>query len=188
MAADMPFNAPIAPPEAPPAYDWSGPYLGANFGGSWSNGTANIAGTAWDPGATAFVGGFELGYNWQRGNFLVGIEGDFDGSVFDRPPALLPTSLGLVQASAHQDWISTLAARVGLTSDKWLAYGKVGGGWARDSATLNLPNGTSWSGSNTNGGWLLGEGSNTRLSPTGRSNSNTTFSVSVAGLHPRFLS
>jgi Outer membrane protein beta-barrel domain len=95
---------------------------------------------------------------FRAGLQLAGVEGDFDGSVFDRPPALLPTSLGLVQASAHQDWISTLAARVGLTSDKWLAYGKVGGGWARASATLNLPNGTSWSGSNTNGGWLLGGG------------------------------
>jgi opacity protein-like surface antigen len=88
----------------------------------------------------------------------VGVEGDFDGSVFDRPAALLNTPLGLVQASATQSWISTLAARVGLTSDKWLAYGKVGGGWARDSATLNLPNGTSWSGSSTDGGWLLGGG------------------------------
>jgi hypothetical protein len=92
-AADMPVKAPIVPLVAPPAYDWSGPYLGTDFGGSWSNGTANIAGVAWDPGATAFIGGFELGYNWQRGNILVGVEGDFDGSVFDRPPALLPTSL-----------------------------------------------------------------------------------------------
>jgi opacity protein-like surface antigen len=142
----------------PPPYDWSGPYLGANFGGSWSNGTTNIAGAAWDPGATAFIGGFELGYNWQGGNFLLGVEGDFDGSVFHRPAALLLTSLGVVQASASQNWISTLAARFGLTSDKWLAYGKVGAGWARDGATLNFPNGTSWTASNTNGGWLFGGG------------------------------
>jgi opacity protein-like surface antigen len=74
MAADMPVKAPIAPPLALPAYDWSGPYLGANFGGSWSNGTASIAGTAWDPGATPFVGGFELGYNWQFHRALVGVE------------------------------------------------------------------------------------------------------------------
>jgi opacity protein-like surface antigen len=157
-AADMPVEAPIGPLVAPPAYDWSGPYLGADFGGSWSNGIANIAGAAWDPGATAFIGGFELGYNWQRGDFLVGVEGDFDGSVFARPPALLPTSPGLVQASAHQDWISTLGARFGMTSDKWLVYGKVGGGWARQGATLNFPNGTSWTGANASGGWLLGGG------------------------------
>ena len=62
------------------------------------------------------------------------------------------------QASAHQDWVSTLAARFGLTSDKWLYYGKLGGGWAEDHATLTFPNGTSWSGSNTIGGWLAGAG------------------------------
>jgi opacity protein-like surface antigen len=158
MAADMPFKAPIAPPVAPPAYDWSGPYLGANFGGSWSNGTANVAGTAWDPGATAFVGGFELGYNWQFGHLLVGVEGTFDGVVFDRPNIPLATPLGLVQASASQNWISTLAARFGVTADKWLYYGKVGGAWADDRATLIFPNGMTWTGSSTISGWLAGGG------------------------------
>jgi opacity protein-like surface antigen len=157
MAADMPVKAPIAPPVAP-AYDWSGPYLGANFGGSWSNGTANIAATAWDPGATAFVGGFELGYNWQFGHFLVGLEGTFDGVVFDRPNTPLVTPLGLVQASASQNWISTVAARFGVTADKWLYYGKVGGGWADDRATLSFPTGMTWTGSGTIGGWLAGGG------------------------------
>jgi len=157
LAADMMVKAPVLP-IVPPPYNWSGLYLGANFGGTWSSRTANIFGAAWDPGATAFIGGVDLGYNWQFGHFLVGVEGDFDGSVFDRPPAFLPTSLGIVRASASENWVSTLAARLGLTSDKWLVYGKVGGGWARDSATLNFPNGTSWTGSNTNGGWLLGGG------------------------------
>jgi len=173
-AADMPVKAPIAPPVAPPAYDWSGPYLGANFGGSWSNGTTNIAGTAWDPGATAFVGGFELGYNWQFGHFLTGIEGDFDGAVFGRnfqssgfslfscpqcrPNTPLTTPLGPVQASAAQHWLSTVAARFGFTSDKWLYYAKLGGGWAGDQASLNFPNGTSWTSSGTVGGWLAGGG------------------------------
>ena len=39
----------------------------------------NVAGTTWDdPGSTAFIGGFQLGYNLQAGHFLVGVEGDFD--------------------------------------------------------------------------------------------------------------
>jgi hypothetical protein len=45
-AADMPVKALIVPIETPPAYDWSGPYLGADFGGSWSNGATNISGAA----------------------------------------------------------------------------------------------------------------------------------------------
>jgi opacity protein-like surface antigen len=157
-AADMVVKAPVAAPIAAAPYNWSGLYVGGNFGGTWSNGIANIAGTAWDPGATAFIGGLQLGYNWQAGIFLFGVEGDFDRSVFNRPNAPLPTAIGSVQASAHQDWIGTLAARFGLTWDKWLAYGKVGGGWARDTTTLGIANGTNWAGSNSDGGWLAGAG------------------------------
>jgi hypothetical protein len=35
--------------------------LGANFGGAFSSGTVKIDGTTFNPGATAFIGGFDLG-------------------------------------------------------------------------------------------------------------------------------
>jgi opacity protein-like surface antigen len=75
-----------------------------------------------------------------------------------RPNIPLGTPLGPVQASATQNWISTLAGRLGITSDKWLYYGKVGGGWAEDRASLILPNGMSLTGSSTIGGWVAGGG------------------------------
>ena len=58
VAADMPVKGSDCAPRGTtsPAIG-PGQYLGVNFGGSWSNGTTNIAGAAWDPGATAFVGG-----------------------------------------------------------------------------------------------------------------------------------
>jgi opacity protein-like surface antigen len=47
MAADVPVKAPAyARRAAPPPYNWSGFYLGANLGGAWSNRTLNVAGTA----------------------------------------------------------------------------------------------------------------------------------------------
>ena len=101
MAADVPVKAPAyARPTAPPPYNWSGLYLGANIGGAFSSATANVAGTIWDPGATEFIGGFQVGYNWQFGHFLVGVEGDFDWAAFGRPNIPLGTPLGPVQASA----------------------------------------------------------------------------------------
>jgi opacity protein-like surface antigen len=159
LAADLPIKAPAynAPISSPP-YNWSGLYLGANIGGAFSSATANVAGTIWDPGATEFIGGFQVGYNWQFGHFLVGVEGDFDWGAFGRPNIPLRTPLGPVQASATQNWISTLAGRFGITSDKWLYYGKVGGGWAEERASLSLPNGTSWTGSSPIGGWVAGGG------------------------------
>jgi OmpA-like transmembrane domain len=43
--------------------------------------------------------------------------------------------------------------------DRWLTYGKVGGGWAQDSAAFTFPSGAPiWTDTNTRGGWLLGGG------------------------------
>ena len=151
VAGDLPVKAPVdAPPVTPPAYNWSGLYLGANLGGAWSNRTLNVAGTAWDdPGSTAFIGGFQLGYNLQAGHFLVGVEGDFDWASFGRPSFTVSSPLGPVQFSDRQKWISTVAARFGIAIGRWVTYGKVGGGWAQDSAALTFPSGIPiWTGSN----------------------------------------
>jgi opacity protein-like surface antigen len=160
LAADLPVKAPVN--QAPtPVYNWTGFYLGANIGGAWSDGTLtdNNLGASWNPGGTGFIGGVQAGYNLQAGNFLFGVEGDFDGTTFTGTTGPVATPLGLVQASANKNWITTLAARVGIAQDRWLVYGKFGGGWAQDSAALNVVNGgTIWTGSHTNSGWLAGAG------------------------------
>jgi outer membrane immunogenic protein len=55
-----------------------------------------------------------------------------------------------------------VAARFGWAFDRWLIYGKAGGGWVgSDSFTItNVTTGASISGSNnnTNSGWLIGGG------------------------------
>ncbi|MGB8610613.1 MAG: hypothetical protein WCD60_03080, partial [Pseudolabrys sp.] len=141
MAADPRVQGPVyARSEKAPPYNWSGLYLGANVGGTWSNRRLNVAGTTWDdPGSTAFIGGFQLGYNLQAGHFLVGVEGDFDWVTFGRPGFIVSSPVGPIQFIDRQKWISTVAARFGIAVDRWLTYGKVGGGWAQDSATFTSP-------------------------------------------------
>ena len=79
-------------------------------------------------------------------------KGDFDWTSFGHP--LLPTpTLGLVS----QNWIGTVAGRVGLVEDRWLLYGKLGGGWVQSNAALGF-SGVSFHGSNTSSGWLVGAG------------------------------
>ena len=43
LASDLPTKAPVSKTQitAPP-YNWSGFYVGANFGGGWTNGSLNI--------------------------------------------------------------------------------------------------------------------------------------------------
>jgi opacity protein-like surface antigen len=162
LAADLPLKAPIyKAPTAAPVYNWTGFYVGAHIGGAWSNLTLtnDNLGVSWNPGGTGFIGGMQAGYNLQAGNFLYGIEGDFDWTTFKGATGPISTSLGLIQASASKDWMTTLAARVGITQDRWLVYGKFGGGWVQGSAALNVVNGGAiWSGSQTNSGWLAGAG------------------------------
>src|SRR5262249_54549128 len=75
-AADMPVKAPILPE---PPYNWSGGYVGANFGAAWTNGNLNIPNNNFYGGLTEFIAGVEAGYNVQFGHLLFGVEGDFDG-------------------------------------------------------------------------------------------------------------
>jgi opacity protein-like surface antigen len=159
-AADLPVKAPRAPTAAP-AYNWTGLYVGGNIGGAWSNSTLtdNNAGVSLNSGGAGFIGGLQAGYNLQAGNFLYGIEGDFDWSTLMGTTRPISTSLGIIQASASRKWMTTLAARVGITSDRWLVYSKIGGGWVQGSAALNIFNGGAISGgSHTDGGWLVGAG------------------------------
>jgi opacity protein-like surface antigen len=148
-AADMAVKA-LPLPEPP--YNWSGAYIGANFGGAWTSGSLNIPNNNFYGGLSEFIGGIQAGYNIQAGHILFGVEGEFDGATFGHPALPTPT-LG----SVRQNWIGTVAGRVGLVADRWLVYGKFGGGWVNSNAILNFP-GVSWSGSNTSSGWLAGVG------------------------------
>jgi opacity protein-like surface antigen len=153
FAADIPTKAPPSNTLiAPPPYNWSGFYVGANFGGGWTSGNLNIPGNNFYGGISELIGGVQAGYNVQAGSLLFGVEGDFDWASFDHPLLPAPT-LG----SVSQHWISTVAGRVGIVHDRWLVFGKLGGGWVHSTALLNLP-GASWNGSNTDAGWLIGGG------------------------------
>jgi len=153
-ASDLPTKAPISKTSitAPP-YDWSGLYVGANFGGGWTNSSLNIPRNNIYGGLTEFIGGVQAGYNFQTGNLLLGVEGDFDWASFNHPALPFPT-LGSV---SHR-WIGTAAARVGFVNDRWLVFGKLGGGWVQSDATVNVPGAPIWNGSNTSSGGLIGGG------------------------------
>ncbi|MGB8045600.1 MAG: outer membrane protein [Pseudolabrys sp.] len=154
LASDLPTKAPVnrTPITAPP-YNWSGFYVGANFGGTWTNGSLNIPISNFYGGITELIGGVQAGYNFQAGHLLLGVEGDFDWASFNHPTLPVPT-LG----SVSHHWMSTVAGRVGLVNDRWLVFAKLGGGWVQSDVIVNLPGSPSWTGSGTNGGWLIGGG------------------------------
>jgi opacity protein-like surface antigen len=156
-AADMAVKAPPPTVSAAP-YNWSGFYVGGNFGGAWTSGNLTIPGNNFYGGLTELIAGVQAGYNVQAGHFLFGVEGTFDWATFDHPT--LQTRDGRTVptlGSVSQHWIGTAAGRFGVVEDQWLVYGKLGAGWVHSTAEINAF-GQTWNGSSTKGGWLVGGG------------------------------
>jgi outer membrane immunogenic protein len=162
----MPVKAP--PPVMAPIFTWTGFYIGGNLGAAWAQRTVTDAfGNSFTRSSDGrFIGGGQLGYNWQTGNFVLGVEGDIDGIASDnnRSAAVIIGGAGpFVVTSNNADWVATLAARFGWAIDHVLLYGKAGGGWIGNSngfTVTNVTTGTTFSsgGGNSRGGWLLGGG------------------------------
>src|SRR5579864_5189970 len=78
-AADMQVPVKAPPPVMPLAFSWTGFYLGGNLGGAWSNNTVtdSFFGLNFSSGSNngVFIGGGQVGGNYQMGNFVLGVEG-----------------------------------------------------------------------------------------------------------------
>jgi outer membrane immunogenic protein len=171
--ADGPYGGPRAidlnPVPLPPPLTWRGFYIGGNVGGAWTTNTIsdNLTSVSFDRDNTGFIGGVQIGYNYQIGNLVLGVEWDFDWTSIETSGVLsVPGVVGPLQASADTEWISTLAARIGLALDRTLVYVKVGGGWVRNEASITqLATGASVSASTTSGAWVVGAGFEYALAP-----------------------
>jgi outer membrane immunogenic protein len=172
-AADLP-PAPRAPvpymPVAVPVFSWTGFYIGGNIGGGWGQGNVvdSLFGVNFSNGNSAsFLGGGQVGGNYQFGSFVIGAEADFDWFANNNNSGNGTTvSIGgvptILRVSANDRWETTLAARFGYAWDHALFYGKAGGGWvgAGNFGVTNVGTGASVavSNGNTNVGWLVGAG------------------------------
>ena len=175
LAADMAVKA--RPMLAPPVYNWTGFYIGGNLGGAWETGTLtdNFFGTSFSNTRSGFIGGGQIGYNWQVApQWVLGVEWMFDGTDIRSNTgtvAVVDPVLGAATLSASEkvDWITTVAARFGYAANNWLFYGKAGGGWVHDSATVTeitaVGNAFSVSASDTRSGWLVGAGIEYGITP-----------------------
>jgi outer membrane immunogenic protein len=113
-------------PPIPLVYYWTGFYVGGHVGAGWSDGGG-------------FLGGGQIGYNYQINQWVMGAEADIAGTTIkDSVNATVvgPGAVLTANATASLDWVSTLSARFGYAFDRWLVYGKVGGAWAHASASV----------------------------------------------------
>src|SRR6185295_7645943 len=81
-AADLPVKAPIMPPPPPP-FSWTGFYIGGNIGAAWAgvDVTDNLTGQNFSRSSDAvFIGGGQIGFNYQINTLVLGVEWDFDAA------------------------------------------------------------------------------------------------------------
>jgi outer membrane immunogenic protein len=165
-AADLPVLPP-APPLIHAYFNWTGFYLGGNFGLTQANDlwTDAILLRNFSTGTNnaRFILGGQAGFNYQVGRLVVGVEGDADWITNNNNiGATIPTPIGTLVVVNNDTWISTLAARFGFALDRVLFYGKAGGGWVGNNGFLVTNQATRSAfagfGSNTASGWLAGAG------------------------------
>jgi outer membrane immunogenic protein len=143
MAADLTLPAPSAS-----VFSWTGFYAGAHAGYGW----ARIV----HVDATGGLGGGQLGYNYQMGNWVFGAEGDAAAAGITET---IGHSIGpLTETDKYTvNGLTTVRGRVGWAAGNVLLYGTAGGAWAHASSTLTLLN-SSVSGESWHSGWSAGGG------------------------------
>jgi outer membrane immunogenic protein len=196
VAADLAVKEPLPPPCL-----WCGLYIGGNAGWAWGRDAVtttsffptppflavDVAGvnTAASPALTSngLIGGAQIGYNWQIGRAVLGLEADADfpslkssqAGTFPFPSTLPggaigpPTAFFTTSTSVSTDWLVTLRPRVGVTENNWLFYvtGGVAAGRENFSQTINIvaPFVLTDTFSTTQIGWTAGAGIEAKLNP-----------------------
>ena len=161
FAADLPSRKSAeAPAFAPPLFTWTGFYVGLNAGAAFGNSSnsnglspsgnflnpglfpaANVAplgllGTGGSNNNARFAGGGQIGYNYQVGQLVFGIEADLDfitrGSRGNGNGAVvLPVALGGIGATTAfstrsgnngGNYFGTVRPRIGFAIDRALIY------------------------------------------------------------------
>ena len=190
IAADLPSHkAPIASPPAPPM--WTGFYAGLNAGGTWTNNSSanvqtwnlssdqgfvssgNLAAATLLSGSGSsrsssggFIGGGQIGYNWQLKGFslgsglVTGVEADIQGTAVSGGTASRSNAAFVVQnqrsgpsfpvtlltnqsAQSNLQYLGTVRGRLGiLAMPSLLVYGT--GGLAYGGVSTSTYNTQFW--------------------------------------------
>jgi len=177
FAADLRARpAPIYVP--PPLPQWTGFYVGANAGGGIGNAVSDFTalGTTFasvDNSLTGAVGGGQVGYNWQSGPMVFGLETDIQASSA-KGTLSAPCAPGLcgvaLSASYSQEvsWFGTVRGRLGYASAGWLLYATAGYAYGQVETNANATAGAATATFNAKdfmNGWTAGGGIEVEFAP-----------------------
>jgi outer membrane immunogenic protein len=166
------------------AWSWTGFYIGGHLGHAWQKqqtgaAYADVGGLTYplvnDTSASGFIGGGQIGYNWQAGMAVFGIEADISSMSGGRTVSQTMLIFGddnTFTSRNEIEWIGTIRGRAGMTiGGRALVYGT--GGFAYGSVSnLNTETSISFGTSatareqTTRNGYVLGGGLEYIVSPS----------------------
>ena len=153
-AADVPVKAPVLAPANPAApYSWTGLYAGIHGGysrgiSSWTDPSLGVSSGNFN--VTGGLVGAQLGYNWQTGPLVLGVETD---ASWMNSIGRLNGACGGGDCEVKQSWVGTTRGRIGYAFGYWMPY--ITAGAAYGNITALQPAGSA---STTNLGWSAGAG------------------------------
>lgn len=189
--------------DAPDRFDWSGAYAGVHLGGAKgeagastrldvaANETSDFIETGLgnidsfgssDFESTRFTGGLQAGYNWQFGNWVIGLESDIAWLRADASngtgPQLFPglqngAERYTIARTVETDWLLTVRPRIGYSTGNLLVFGTAGLAVTKVDAAFTYADNisgfqssgsASGTASKTVAGWTIGAGIEAALS------------------------
>jgi outer membrane immunogenic protein len=151
MAGQAALGADFSVPRYEPSLFsyWTGAYVGLHGGWGWT--------TTQGLNASGVFGGGQIGYNYQMGNFVFGVEGD--GAFAHISSTISGAAFG-VPASVNfdDDALASLRGRFGIAFKNILFYGTAGGGWGHGRISETALGVTTASGEAWHTAWSAGGG------------------------------
>src|SRR5262249_25638146 len=147
----------VKAPPVPRAYSWTGFYVGGHVAAGFSYHDWTLReGASAEAGDAAMVGG-QVGYNYQIGKWVLGVEGDAAwGNLKDESVC----AGGINACWTRQNWLATVTGRVGYAFDRALFYVKGGAAFTRADyfKTAPIPSILDERGGGRRDGWITGAG------------------------------
>jgi outer membrane immunogenic protein len=140
---------------------FAGPYIGVNAGFGRVDTRQSSPG---DPSATgddtSFTGGGQVGYNWQCGHVVFGIESDINYVRFEANSTAISGGYTPVNFKDEINWFGTVRGRLGVTvREHALVYATGGWAYADTSHAFSVPSfAFSQKDDDFKTGWVLGGG------------------------------
>lgn len=134
-----------APVAAAP--NWTGFYIGASAGAAAGREPMGFTGIVGTPNlrSAGFIGGVDAGYNRQFGQWVAGIEADWDWTNLNGATACTPlpappsntVALGNTTCASNAAWLATFTGRMGYAWGRALMYVKGGAAWTHETFSVN---------------------------------------------------